>query len=189
MLLNDDGNYCSRAPATSSQCQGWDWGDGQEILQEGAPPKRKCSELWAPRGLKTQHSTSVWHWIRDRMTQGCFKATHVCLCASFIQVFWSITQATTVHKARARKCRRDGPSKAQLLSVSPSRLVLPQSLRAWPFESDQLGSGPGSAPYQQCDLKLIFILKMEIIIIVHTSWGYFDDSLRNAWKMLSVASG
>lgn len=64
---------------------------------------------------------------------GCFKATRVYVHVSFVQVFWSIIQATTAHKAHARKCRRDGTSEAQLLPVSPSRLLLPTEVKSVAF--------------------------------------------------------
>ena len=139
------GNDCSRAPAVSSLCQGWGWrrwlggpsGGGTSPLQKG---KAQDSELPTfLRDLKTQHSTSVWHWIRYRVTQDCLEATHVCLPASFVQVFLSITRTTTVLKAHARKSRRDKTSKAQFLSVFPPRLLLSTEVKSKAFESVQPG--------------------------------------------------
>ena len=52
-------------------------------FREGTPCLQRKEMLGAPRGLKTQHSTSVWHAIGYRVTQDCFKATHICLPAPF----------------------------------------------------------------------------------------------------------
>ena len=56
-----------------------------------------------------------------------------------------------------------------------SDMINPQRFRTRPLSQTSQGSDPGSAPYQVSDLKLISILKMQIIIIVYISWGYFGD--------------
>ena len=75
-------------------------------FREGTPCLQRKEMLGAPRGLKTQHSTSVWHGIGYRVTQDCFKATHICLPAHFIK-FSDLSHTTTILRAHAGKSRRD----------------------------------------------------------------------------------
>lgn len=143
-------------------------------FREGTLRLQRREMLGAPRSLETQHSTSVWHWTGYGVTQDYFKATHICLPAHFIK-FSDLSHTTTVLRAHAGKSWRDEIPEAWLLSAFPPSSSphrgLEQGLWVRPTWVLILAllRWPSRWPW------LIFILKMQIIIIVHISWGYFGD--------------
>ena len=85
MLLNEDGITAPGFP----MCLLCARERTEEVVRRpfggGTPCLQRKEMLGAPRGLETQHSTSMWHGIGYRVTQDCFKATRICLPAHFIK--------------------------------------------------------------------------------------------------------
>lgn len=168
MLPNEDWEWLLQGSSCVFSVPGMGWRRVRRTFRRGhlSFTERKCSELWAPnvcgigsrrgwpRTVSTQHM-SVFLLVSFRFSH----PSHKQLCLKHV-----LERVEETRHIRHNFCQS-----FLLDSCSPQRL------RARPLSQSSLGSGSGSATYQLGDLKLISILKMEIIIIVHISWGYFGD--------------